>query len=1309
MRTDRNRWNRFTQKLLDAEKLLEPQESPTPETTLNEQLEAIMSEARGYAPIQTSNDLDYFLQLSMMLVTAKVRSNLAGGSETRFASLCTLYDRRDSVLVLKPCAFEPGRCSVGSSSLLLGSGSRGIGLPGDEEKIGLSGKAFRSGRIVHCSDFAKHSCPLQIHPQDLRSQSALCIPLGRRLDEAIQELLRSGDSQAASYCCQDVVEIGGGSPAPWPDDWVAVLTLESESEILNGAAVRQIVTDPLIRETLSLLSKRLADYFADRPKYEVLRSCTSLFQLSQHELRPRPAYEALLREISELCDGADVTLHFRDLFDSANVRRCLRLVAGFGRRFRPFLINERYGGGLVGKALQEEKIQWLTAAMLREISAKGLSHQYHRLMPGTVLEVAVPIFFKSRAIGVLNVEWDLVALGISNERKQTAYLEPKKPLLTRLAAYLSLIIDYFDDEYNEGLAYDSKQEEERAKYFNSRMARRETMAYYVQRTLDLVDKGQPPKAQEAESSQRSEREHWYLEDIVNAVGYLLAFENSLRILVSVRALRGEGENRELVLAREHGLRTLPADEARVKPIPLRFGESVLASCATLGVPIFGSVVREGLRERLVPAELCKQFALEQDRAKLEKGMYYQRPADHPVLEVAIPLVFGPDVIGTFDFEQFSIDSKEPAETKQDRPWKGYELVPFLEWARAITFCMMYARDRKGETMRAPEAYHRFQMLCALIIANVAIQPTMFTPFAQEYFRALLPGINVEAFPHLPRREGLAGANPSQKKSPPAASEREANLLPLWHRGRYLGEIRVTVDGNPKSIGANRLVERFVSAFYTATFSAESLLPSNTQDFKNRLRYVEQALGRKAEALSRDASQYEELDAARYVETLFGYLHEALSEGVAPGTRVSRYGWHLYLARSLGGRTRLRSGQPRRRWASMKTHEMSLLVDRVHEGGLPELERILEQADRTDLFRELRNQVVSLREEELEEIFHEALFSRDYDYPQREPEDGNPSLTRRVAWSRKPMSVVDLNRSPFRSPRRTGWFFQDASYSIITLPIVLGEKTIGVLHITRRRRSISDFEFFKKEEIEAAENLCKKFEKILANEVEVIPLWNAYKPVATSHGSTHAFAESPLERALQGEAKIILLESDSANTFDAVQHFCHNNLEGFELIDGQRGDVWKPSYIDGRKDKLVAVSFSSKGTDDISQELRLGLRALMSLSRRMVLLLSNSDKEALYTLLPEEIPHVYVRQPKKSGLESLRQAAHMVQPIEFLGLRSLSLLVRRSGPWSLQGAIQHCEPDGKRSSEMLSRLEEEPSFRLFPEWLTYHQWQNKARA
>ena len=1340
MRTDRSRINVSTRLLLDIEKDLRHADRSGMKAMLPFLSSGIYSRIDSYSHIRTSREVEEFLQLSMIYIAARLHFDFRDARETDYKVSTSVYNLEHDLFVMKPSYFFPGRCSIRHPTILLTRGANegrtAEATDGDRE-VGVSGLALASGEVLHCTRLQGSSpCPFYI-PLESRSVSAVSIPLTVDLAGALDRFGRAKNPRTGPglHCCTSKKSLhpfpGRKNSAPT----YGVLNIDCSTGELEIQKAKLILADREIRHVLGIMVDRLAGYRADRAAYRVLRNCTALFQLSQHTLQARQAYVALLREISEVCDGAEVTLHLRDMFDDDDRDRSVKLVAGSGPRFRGFLIGERYGDGLVGEAMSGTG-QFMSLGLEEINSALSGDRQYsyRRLMPGTALNAALPIRFHKRVIGAINIEWDRRLISDMSSEETDRYLDARQPVLERLAQYFALIIDYFDDRDNENLQPPDALVRQ-STYVRRSTSRRRVLAYYVDSALRRVDVM-------AHEAQRRERDSWapqlelILHDIIDAVGYFLTFENKHRILASVRHHDRRTESSQLELVYAHGFN--PKDRQELGPggpIPIGAGTSVLGTCAELGVAVFGQVEES---RYLRPDPLCELCAPETDRRVLRQPIHYKPAGRHPVYEVGVPLVFGGSVLGTFDFELFSLVLDRAPEENSDQPpaLAGHELAPFLEWARAITFCMAYAEDaldpepaiaELGDRHR--EAYRRFQRLCAQIVANVVIPHDLLTSIAGEYLRGLIPLGKLELKPGA----GDGGAEPVPAADAPLTQLAKDSTQDLWWRGKQLGTISMSLDAEtvpPHSVfpekslstGTSILAKRFTAAFYAAALSAERSSEFDSREFKRALGSVQSAFLDRVEAL-KESGGLTVLGPYALIQTFFNLLHRALHRllpeggGGSTARQPSRHGWFLYMAQcvpdpdpdpdpDIGERAVLRSGAPFARWAAMGTEEMKSLIARVLDSRKdPEqvLGEILGSAVAEDILADWRAQTHATAHsiESLEELFLEALALRGREYPDPTRDQG-PSLTAATILKKKVMSVIDLNRSPERSKRWSEWFFGDKAYGIVGVPILLADRAIGILQIFRRREAIDDVLFFKNDEIDAVGRLGKAIENAIAAEVEclTVPVLRGAAANATFTREVTALG-GRLEKRIEEHETPILVSCDFLDEPASCEQFLDRYVR-VERTTFTTHELLKLPTSKLEQMTVPAVCVLHHG-ERPTPKLRERLAALTGPggAQMVILFVPHADERTMIDMLPAD--PILERQERDVSAELLPVAFGIAEGQERSKRKEFGILLRRSGTWTLERLVADCGGVAgvirNRAKIVLKDLKERAlvSQRLFPDW------------
>jgi hypothetical protein len=1335
MRTDRLRLNESTQWLLRVEKrLLElDRQVPANHGDLDSLLHEIYQRIESSPSVRTGREVDELLQFSMLYLAARLHFHFRTAAKTRFKISTSVYNCEHNLFVMKPSYYFPGRCTIRHPTIFLNqpaaAGSTDDATQPYGYDVGLSGLALASGKVLHCTSIqaapGRDSCPYHI-PLDLRSESALSVPLAMDLAEALGHFARAGAARdgRTTHCCQCPGTVHTFPRREHHGPTYGVLNIDCDTTELQLAKAQEILADAEVRHVLELMTARLSGYLADRAAYSVLRNCTALFQLSQHTLEARQAYVALLGEVSAMCDGADVTLHLRDMFDPGDESRSVKLVAGFGPRFQGFLIGERYGDGLVGDAMRDGQFKSLDNDEIKTSLGGNPQYSYRLLIPGTVLNAVAPIHFHTRVIGAINIEWDKRHFAAAGPAATNLYLAARQAAIERVAQYFALVIDYFDDRDNQRLKPPAELAGQPAYVRRSTSCQR-ILAYYVESALDQID-------QAAEPDRRRDPHAWCpflepsLRDLIDAAGYFLTFENKHRILASVRYRTGDGADGNLDLVCAHGFnRKILADVARDPtpggPIPIEAGESVLGTCAVLGIAIFGRIEDNAF---LVPDPLCLECAPVADREFLRRPIKYKPAGPQPVYEVGVPLVFGGKVLGTFDFELFSFTRPHPQRSNGEGAQTpapalaGHELEPFLKWARAITFCIAYAEDAgdvhlaKGR-LEAPHlaAFRRCQRLCAQIVANVPIPHELLVPIASEYLRGLIPLGKLEL-----KRGGAAEAT-TDHGSDPLTSTRE-----LWWRGDRRGTVTMTLGAEttpPYSVfperclttGTSLLAQRFIAAFYTAALVPERNSEFDARVFTGVLDLVRASFVEQVDAML--AADQGRRSPHALIDTLFKTLHEALLRHLPEGSRgettrqANPHGWFLYLAQHDGKDTVLRCGQPFARWVAMSTEEMRYLVSRVL--GNPDREQVfaeilgLEEAQTLLGAWRAQCHTASYNVEYIEEIFKEALALRGRPY---DPEqDHGPSITAETVRRKKVVSVIDLNRSPVRSQRVREWFFGDAAYSIVSAPISLADRVIGVLQIFRRREAIDDLRFFKNAEIDAVASLAKAVEDAAAEQVRClhVPVLRSIDATRSFTPQIEALGKRVKERLSRRQVRLLvscdfLAEESLLTAF--LEHYigpCQERMSTDELAGHETIRIEKMTHKEG---EVVCILHTSRGRLTKSMRERLAALTGPGGPAALILFVARADEQAAIDVLPEP---AFVRQEQDADEDLLRVAFGVAEGQENLERESIGILLRPAGPYSLSRLAEQCGTEEgavrNRAKIVLENMKDRSfvSERLFDNW------------
>ena len=285
--------------------------------------------------VRTSSELDEFLQLAMLYVVTLLPYKAEDGKALTYKVGLAIHSPRHDVLLVKPSFYYRGRCAALHPTTSLSRESLSSARP-----IGQTGLSFLSNRPILCTRFDdSNPCPQYIHLRShnsLRTTASLCIPLTATMDRTLARLAEASDAcNSCSENCDVSLRVADlvavvGQAAPDSDQPSAVLDVEFHEAALPLSRRLQFVRDPSVSKVLGHVHRTLIQHQRERDRYWTLKACTSLFDLAHHNFSARGAYELLLRQVSMICGGADVTLHVRDL-EMKDQDRCIRLVVPCGR------------------------------------------------------------------------------------------------------------------------------------------------------------------------------------------------------------------------------------------------------------------------------------------------------------------------------------------------------------------------------------------------------------------------------------------------------------------------------------------------------------------------------------------------------------------------------------------------------------------------------------------------------------------------------------------------------------------------------------------------------------------------------------------------------------------------------------------------------------------------------------------------------------------------------------------------------------------------------------------------------------------
>ena len=1115
VRTDRNRIRKHTGILLSLEERIfsevQTGGSPSALKKINGEIKDLIEPLIGIA--RTSREIDYVLQLSMLYIALscywhfrfKEKFSISPDS---IKVLANLYYKNTSITVVKPSCHYPGFCAARQPTLKVDRNRET-----EDEPIGITGLTLFRAEIVHCYGETFATCPTQFNLREVdRSESLVYFPLGKKLNEKIECFLKeqscSNQEERLSTCCMHRATTGA------IPKWVfGTLGVETTEFSIDALGLRHWLKDQDLQSVLIGVSDTVRRYKKARKQYKVQRAWTALDGLRRMRPRRRHALETACFSLSKLCGGADITLHLREFFPDQNrekyktlkkldQKRSARLVLGIGPRVRGFLIHERYEGGIVGRILKRQsagadllKPEWLNREEIKESletdehfrtsdsPAEEPEKHYRALMQGTVLNVAVPVVFASRLIGVVNIEWDEDTAPSLDLEGQAAYVRRITPPLVRAVQYLCLIIDFLDDHDNPRLgAWDDAK---RDPLF--RRQHQLALRHYATNTLRNL---------------KNFDTDGYLDQAIKNVGYQVNFNSDLRVLASIRRANNSNEGRSSlrIFGKPHGIE--PDGDPRAQDLWIDEQDSVLLRTQALKVPIFGKIIETEDGFKLEPDALCLELMPQADRPRMEEFPEYlpaHPPGSFPVYEVGVPLVFGHECLGTFDFTLFS--AATGPEEIEDVDFRGRHLLTFLDWARFFSFFIAAREDQENSRLRdllsleEKEALKHLLEIVALVLFEVPTDFATVKPVIETYLQSLVPLDN-----------GGIQFVPSENPLSPLASETQQGSG-IWLGNQYLGLLKLHFKENEvrrKPVfsrishrsGIVRKIEEqvknLIEDFHRPVGDLED------REFIDRMKLVAAAV--KSDLSGSIAEPWAKNSPTQYIQDVFRLVHRRLEESLRSAS-INRYGWFLYLSyfsikeSENESRWYFASGKANERWLSMHTKEADDLVKEVlRENTKSKLREILLRSQKEEVVSSWLHSRFDrpLTEKLILEGIFELLGCREIRHPEenlRFPlHQGSPlSLTRRIASRWEDIQAFpDLNRNPFRSERVSGWFFGDESYALIGMPIAFENVCIGILQIFRRRDHLTDLNFFKGEEIDSLKDLKATIEQNLREQLTLIP-------------------------------------------------------------------------------------------------------------------------------------------------------------------------------------------------------------------------------
>jgi hypothetical protein len=1294
MKTNRQRHDPQTAELFRDEETLRtafPAENWTAVQAVLDKWRQELSEQKD-AGIASSRGLDHFLQVAMAWITTYLGRR--AGSDS-FRSTVSLFLPSLQAVLVKPSVVAPHKARAPQPTISTDPGNPNFGYRG---AIGHTGVVMVSNEILYCQPVAT-KCAQYIELEAGRSQAALCIPLKGIYTDLALDFKKKIPAAGNTTCSLN------GHCKPFSDRISSlnedriVLNIECISDYLNAPNAVALLDNPEFADVVQVIIDTVTDYQKQRDTHRALEHSSTLLALATNTLRPRDSYRALLREISTACDGADVTLHLRDLFDKENEHRCSLFVTGIGKNFRDFLINERIGlpSGQIGLALsdssdypadmtastfelnlnsdaqgQSVKVRYVAGDEITKSLTGANEIPFKQLMPNTFLNVTVPIYFDDIKMGVLNLEWDQKTLEIDaglgrlsptldadSRQAIENYLSECLPVVYRMADYFSLVIDYFDDVQN--LIGRPKEEELNSPDFIDRLERegalRKVMRYYMKRGMTKAeelakevnsssDASDPDKEFRAEAS--------CLQDLVDAMGYFLAHISDLRILVSVRRKALDEKNRWIL--RYQTSHWLEGDkenqEYKESPIEIDHQESVLAACARWGIPLFGTIenilvdgkpvlMKNGIPKRQL--RLDERFTNGDSRfPQLPQQTVPYRPAGRaPRYEVGVPLIFGGNLLGTFDFEQFEREKS----TGDPKPLRKHDLCAHLEWSRAITFLLAYINDAISpisQTESRLKAFRRFQALTAQLIAEVPVDQEQFVAIATDSFAEIFP-VKAAEVRKLKKKsdeqkEGHSDDADAARSLAPAGAASHLDLL------RFRGVVENVLSWEETETAKRVLLRSRSEAKPRSTMSSmmtayHSLVLNLREDpeeeaFKVAIDRTIVDLARAKDQLTNPAR-----DAGEAILNLFLFLHKSLrrnlvglAEEAEGGVKESEYAWFLHVRRFEPGQEFSSFGceiedtdKKKNVLAYCYTSEMKTIVERI--------QRQIKNSSRLELLKATESVLQKRSIKPVGELMRNVKAALPAEGPVGEQElihaltvclarnrvikSGDPSLTLFVANAGGPLVVVpQINLSPLRSERGYGWFWE-LTYTVLGIPFMLNDQCVAVLNIFRRRDSTRDMRFFRIEERDKATELVSSVNEIVNEIVDV----QRIKPIRRDElaQKLQPLVDDLVAKAERSTAKLIVVQSPFATSDDSFNDLWDIVFSSQNTPALLENAVRFPDDDTSIQKRNVVIRFG-KRIDDY-ERLGADLRLLVEKANRVFLFTARREDLLQSASEPVYAPHV----------------------------------------------------------------------------------------
>ena len=695
-------------------------------------------------------------------------------------------DFNQGAIIFKPYRFGwGGNCGISVSRLDIASPPIYEG----HRRIGMSGLVFKSHKVcattlLNPSSVCSGYLGILPHPdrRDLAPHTAIAIPLfsleNRWSDRfslpttrlANEPGLRSeclcAFGRRNGACATDAEEMGQAEHRP-----VAVLNVLLEGPaFLKGSdekyepgaergdsarlgRLKPLVSQLLdaIRDPLELGERVFHRWRLKRPGRKAVRLLRRSSDLVNNRVNAHEAVRMALHQLVAAFASFNISFHRRDPLDSKDrigddVGATLRLIAVAGRHGRGFLLGTEYpvGSGVVGKAYAEQKIvvQYVDpeAGLLpghgegaqRTSSAVATEPLFHQLFPRTAVNMAIPVFWRDRLQGILNVESEEKEVfgELEVDEKYRTVLEASELMaignetvrkLLFAADNLGLLVYYYKTTTEGEPAGDA----EVAARVPANLEHRIAIARYVS-DHQLLDAGSVPEARTMEdegpetgAAREAEGEgpgapegKEKLEvdggETPEIDGHLNSLLNAA--LISQRTFGGKNLWGSASLVNEGKLdiraiygRDWPGSRSSF-PVLGVDGDSVTGTAASEGRSVFGKIRRNSLHD--------------ERPGKVRKVKYKQAvPGLQLQSELAVPIIHGKDTLGVI-----ATGSSEKDTYSGNQGWSAVKV--FREWSLVASWLVATWKNAaliRGQAGRQQQEYWAFLRLVFHFLSNAPLE------------------------------------------------------------------------------------------------------------------------------------------------------------------------------------------------------------------------------------------------------------------------------------------------------------------------------------------------------------------------------------------------------------------------------------------------------------------------------------------------------------------------------------------------------------------------------------------------------------